>query len=185
MVIIITIRANHGAFHTENYPSLTCPSPETAPKCPDYPHQGHTMCCENVCVCACVTNPLTLNRTRLRAPQRSVESVGVRGDNRGRISPLQGAAAARLSVQPEDVVCQRGAQLAYLLRPAHNELAANGLESLAAECGTAGAGVCVSTESVRVWEVNGPISRGHSSIQEMRWKSYSSRRQFPALMFQI
>lgn len=53
MVIIITIRANHWSFQGENYPSVTCLSPGTAPKCPYYHHQGHSMCvslCLNVCV---------------------------------------------------------------------------------------------------------------------------------------
>lgn len=65
------------------------------------------------------------------------------------MSTPQGAAAASchsvtgFSVQPEDIVCQCGAQLAYLLRPAHNEPAVNGLETLAAVSGTARAGVCV------------------------------------------
>lgn len=45
---------------------------------------------------------------------------------------------------PEDIVCQCGAQLAYLLRPALNEPTLNGLETLAAESGTAIAGVCFS-----------------------------------------
>lgn len=63
---------------------------------------------------------------------------------------LQGAAAAsfhratEFSMQPEDIVCQCGAQLAYLLRPALNEPTLNGLETLAAESGTAIAGVCFS-----------------------------------------
>lgn len=62
----------------------------------------------------------------------------------------QGAAAASFhtatgfSMQPEDIVCQCGAQLAYLLRPALNEPTLNGLETLAAESGTAIAGVCSS-----------------------------------------
>ena len=65
------------------------------------------------------------------------------------MSAPRGAAAASFhsvtgfSVQPEDIVCQCGAQLAYLLRPAHNEPAVNGLETLAAVSGTARAGVCV------------------------------------------
>lgn len=61
MVIIITIRANHWSFQSENYPSLTCLSPETAPKCPYYHHhQGHTVRVR-VCliVCMCVSSPLT------------------------------------------------------------------------------------------------------------------------------
>lgn len=59
-----------------------------------------------------------------------------------------GAAAASFhnvtgfSVQPEDIVFQCGAQLAYLLTPAHNEPVVNGLETLAAVSGTARAGVC-------------------------------------------
>lgn len=58
----------------------------------------------------------------------------------------QGAAAVSFQgatgffVQPGDIVCQRGAQLAYLLRPALNEPTLNGLETLAAESGTAIAG---------------------------------------------
>lgn len=65
------------------------------------------------------------------------------------MSPPQEAAAASFhsvtgfSVQPEDIVCQCGAQLAYLLRPALNEPTVNGLETLAALSGTARAGVCV------------------------------------------
>lgn len=64
------------------------------------------------------------------------------------MKPPQGAAAASFrratafSMQPEDIVCQCGAQLAYLLRPALNEPPLNGLETLAAESGTAIAGVC-------------------------------------------
>lgn len=91
------------------------------------------------------------------------------------MSAPQGAAAASFhsvtgfSVQPEDIVCQCGAQLAYLLRPAHNEPAVNGLESLAAVSGTARAGVYVKTgvclchyESVHdcVCEFNGTVSWG-------------------------
>lgn len=59
----------------------------------------------------------------------------------------QGAAAASFhrapgfSMQPEDIVCQCGAQLAYLLRPALNEPALSGPETLAAESGTVIAGV--------------------------------------------
>lgn len=94
MVIIITIRANHGAFQSEHQPSLTCPSPQTAPKCPDYHHQGRTMC-----VCACVRlTPPTLNLTQLWAPQRSVECVRVCGDNR--------AAGRRVQRGPSWPVCQ-------------------------------------------------------------------------------
>lgn len=65
------------------------------------------------------------------------------------MSPPQGAAAASFhsvtgfSVQPEDIVCQCGAQLAYLLRPALNEPPVNGLETLVAVSGTARAGICV------------------------------------------
>lgn len=71
------------------------------------------------------------------------------------MSTPQGAAAASFhsvtgfSVQPEDIVCQCGAQLAYLLRPAHNEPAVNGLETLAAVSGTARAGVCVTMKVCR------------------------------------
>lgn len=59
IVIIITIRANHWSFQGENYPSVTCLSPGTAPKCPYYHHQGHSMCaCKcvygRVCVCVCL-----------------------------------------------------------------------------------------------------------------------------------
>lgn len=102
-----------------------------------------------MCVCVYVTNPLTPNHTLLSAPQRSTESVCIHGDNGARMSTPQGAAAASFhsvtgfSVQPEDIVCQCGAQLAYLLRPAHNEPAVNGLETVAAVSGTARAGVCV------------------------------------------
>lgn len=65
------------------------------------------------------------------------------------MSTPRGAAAASFhsvtgfSVQPEDIVFQCGAQLAYLLTPAHNEPAVNGLETLAAVSGTARAGVCM------------------------------------------
>lgn len=66
--------------------------------------------------------------------------------------------------KPEDIVCQCGAQLAYLLRPSLNEPAVNGLETLAAVSGTARAGVCVCVrhyESVRdVCKFNGPVSWG-------------------------
>ena len=102
-----------------------------------------------VCVCAYVPNPVTPYHTPLSAPQRSTESVCIHRDNRARMSTLQGAEAASFhsvtgfSVQPEDIVCQCGAQLAYLLRPALNEPAVNGLETLAAVSGTARAGVCV------------------------------------------
>lgn len=97
----------------------------------------------------------------------------------------QGAAAASFhcvtgfSVQPQDIVCQCGAQLAYLLRPAHNEPAVNGLETLAAVSGTARDGVCKRTGVCvcvranvclwkrarahgceRVFAFNGPISLG-------------------------
>lgn len=83
----------------------------------------------------------------LSAPQRTTESVHIRRDNRAGMSALQGAAAASFlnmtgfSVQPEDDVLQCGAQLAYLLRPAHNEPTVNGLETLAAVSGTGRAGV--------------------------------------------
>lgn len=98
-------------------------------------------------MCFYVLNPLTLHTTLLSDAQRSRDSVHNHGDNRGGMRTLQGSAAAGFlavtgfSVQPEDIVCQCGAQLAYLLRPAHNEPAVNGLERLAAESGTAGAGV--------------------------------------------
>lgn len=152
MVIIITIRANHWSFQGENYPSVTCLSPGRAPKCPYYHHQGHSMCVSlYACVCGCLymTNPLTPYHTVLSASQRCTESLCIHWDNRARIGTPQGAAAASfhsvtgLSVQPEDIVCQCGAQLAYLLRPALNEPAVNGLETLAAVSGTARAGVCV------------------------------------------
>lgn len=82
------------------------------------------------------------------------------------MSPPQEAAAASFhsvtgfSVQPEDIVCQCGAQLAYLLRPALNEPTVNGLETLAALSGTARAGVSVyHYESVcSECEFNGPVS---------------------------
>lgn len=72
MVIIITIRANHWSFQGENYPSVTCLSPETAPKCPYYHHQGRGVCvcvsrwiCAQVCVCMWLT-PLTRNHTTFK-----------------------------------------------------------------------------------------------------------------------
>lgn len=89
----------------------------------------------DVCVRLYVTNPLTSIHTLLSDPQRATETVRIHGDNRARKSTPQGAAAASFygvtgfSVQPEEIVCQCGAQLAYLLRPAHNEPAVNGLET--------------------------------------------------------
>lgn len=98
-----------------------------------------------------------------------------------------GAAAASFhnvtgfSVQPEDIVFQCGAQLAYLLTPAHNEPVVNGLETLAAVSGTARAGVCACV-CVSLWKraqacvgSQWPHLLGHSSNQEMRWESFSKK----------
>lgn len=72
----------------------------------------------------------------ISAPQRTTESVCTHRDNRAGMSAPQGVAAASFhsvtgfSLQLEDAVCQCGAQLAVLLRPAHNEPAVNGLETI-------------------------------------------------------
>lgn len=144
IVMLITIRANHWSFQGENYPSVTCPSPGKTSKCPYYHHQGHsTFLLYSVCVCACVyeANPVTSYCIRRTQPP------SVHGDKRAGTKPPRGAAAASFGraagfcVQPEDIVCQRGAQLAYLLGPALNEPPLNGPETLAAESGTAVAAV--------------------------------------------
>lgn len=88
--------------------------------------------------------------------------------------------AAGFSVQPEDIVCQCGAQLAYLLRPALNEPPLNGLETSAAESGTATAAACVSLcHYASVCGRSGPLvsepSRGRwGSLWETRWSQRCS-----------
>lgn len=78
MVIIITIRANHWSFQGENYPSVTCLSPGTAPKCPYYHHQGHSVC---VCVSMWLTlwPPATLCSQPLKGPLSPSQSTGTMG----------------------------------------------------------------------------------------------------------
>lgn len=108
------------------------------------------------------------------------------------MSTPRGAAGASFhavtgfSVQPEDIVCQCGAQLAYLLRPAHNEPAVNGLETLAAVSGTSRAGVCeCECHYGSVFECGKSWLRlqGHSFKLEMRRQGFAERVWLLELMF--
>lgn len=149
IAIIIIIRANHWSFQGENYPSVTCLSPGTAPKCPYYHHQGHSMwLLYNMCVCVRVRltlwPPPTFSPQPVKGALSQAASTGTKEPEWALHRELQQPLATVWQGFPcsrRTFVCRCGAQLAYLLRPALSEATVNGLESLAAVSGAARAGV--------------------------------------------
>lgn len=140
MEIIITIRANHWFFRVKITPQSPARLPGRPLNALIITIKGIQCVCFWIRVCVCVRAyvwltlwpPTTLSS---HLPQRSPESVCVHRDKGAAMRAPQGAAAASFhsvtgfSLQPEDIVCQCGAQLAYLLRPALNEPTVNGLET--------------------------------------------------------